>query len=380
MKSNQSKKTMIARTPGQRVPSFPSSEGLNQYSYRKREHIVSPHIDSFNFFLSTGITEAIFDMLPIEFKLDDDLYVNIKYTNLQIAYPTAKDETDGKKFTPREAREREISYTSPMVAFISISINDSEHSMNITSKFGDLPIMVRSERCHLRGLSTKALLEAKEEPHEVGGYFIVNGIERVIRLLQVPRRNYAMAIERNSYKNRGPSYSDKGVAMRCVRKDQSSVTLTLHYLNNGGATLRFVLRKQEFLLPVVMVAKAIVDVTDKELFDRVVQGDISNTFMKTRLELLFRDAKEYNIFTKSHARAYLGSLFRNFLPVTDKASDEAAGAMLIQRYIFVHTDNHDDKLECLIHMLRKLFAFVQGNCKGDNADALMNHELLLPGG
>jgi DNA-directed RNA polymerase I subunit RPA2 len=42
------------------------------------------------------------------------------------------------------------------------------------------------------------------------GYFIQNGIERVIRLLQVPRRNYASAIERSSFKNRGPAYSDKG--------------------------------------------------------------------------------------------------------------------------------------------------------------------------
>jgi len=26
--------------------------------------------------------------------------------------------------------------------------------------------------------------------------------------------------------------------MRCVRDDQSSVTITLHYLNNGGATMK----------------------------------------------------------------------------------------------------------------------------------------------
>lgn len=143
--------------------------------------------------------------------------------------------------------------------------------MVITSRMGDLPIMVKSGRCHLKGLSPQKLVRLKEEANEMGGYFVMNGIERVIRLLQVPRRNYAAALERNSFKNRGPAYSDKGIAMRCVRSDQSAVTITLHYLNNGGATLKFVARKQEFLLPVVVVAKALVDITDKELFDRIVQ-------------------------------------------------------------------------------------------------------------
>ena len=53
--------------------------------------------------------------------------------------------------------------------------------------------------------------------------------------------------------------------------------------------------------------------------------------------------------------------------------------MLIDRYMFVHLKDHADKLETLLHMLRKLYALVQGSCRPDNADALMNQELLLPG-
>jgi DNA-directed RNA polymerase I subunit RPA2 len=372
-------RTMIAKTVGQRVPSFPNVEGVNEGTRRKREHAVSPHVDSFNYFLQSGLYEIIKDILAVDIKVDEGLYVKLLYTDLQVGYPTKKDEAHERKITPREAREREISYTASLIANITISINDDAQVINLTSRFGDLPIMVMSERCHLHGMSTKQLLEMKEEPNEVGGFFIVNGIERVIRLLQVPRRNYATAIERSSYKNRGPSYSEKGVSMRCVRPDQSSITITLHYLNNGSATLRFVLRKQEFLLPVIIIAKALVNVTDKELYDRIIQGDVQNTFLKTRLELLLRDAKSYSIFTKSQARAYLGSLFRQFLPISDKHSDEEAGELLLQRYIFVHTENYTKKLDCLIHMLRKLYAFAQGSCIADNADALMNHEILLPG-
>ena len=195
----------------------------------------------------------------------------------------------------------------------------------------------------------------------------------------MPRRNYAAAIERSSYKNRGPTYSDKGVAMRCVRKDQSSVTLTLHYLTNGGATLKFVLRKQEFLLPVVIVAKSLMDITDKELHDRLLAGDTSNTFLSARLEVLLRDAKQRKLRNRDSCRAFWGARFRQYLPITEDTSDADAGKLLILRYFFVHTDKFQEKLECLLHMMRKLFCFAEGKCSQDNADALSSHELLLPG-
>jgi len=284
---------------------------------------------------------------------------------------------DGR-VTPREARERGISYVGAMDITTVISI-EGQDEVRHRLRLGELPIMVRSSKCHLSNKGPVELISMKEEANEKGGYFICNGIERVIRLLQVPRRNHPMAIERNSYKNRGASYSNKGIQMRCVRSDQSSVTITLHYLNNGGATMKFTLRKQEFLLPVVTVLKAIMFLTDKEIFDRIVQGDTGNTFLTTRLEVLLRDAKRNKLVTQSQNRAFLGKIFRNYLPISDVISDEDAGKLLIEKYFFVHVERMADKCECLLLMLRKLFAFAQGRCCQDNADALMNHELLLPG-
>lgn len=152
----------------------------------------------------------------------------------------------------------------------------------------------------------------------MGGYFVVNGIERIVRLLQLPRRNHATAIERSSYRNRGPAYTDRGVAMRCVRSDQSSITVTLHFLSTGGVTLRFVVRKQEFLLPAVLVARALGGISDKELFDRVLQLDTSNTFASARLELLLRDARQYGAAGQAESRAFLGKHFRGYLPLSDR--------------------------------------------------------------
>lgn len=50
---------------------------------------------------------------------------------------------------------------------------------------GILPIMVKSSKCHLTGMNPQQLVDAHEESNEFGGYFICNGIERLIRMLQV---------------------------------------------------------------------------------------------------------------------------------------------------------------------------------------------------
>ena len=255
----------------QAIPSYVDRSFVNSATKDRLEHLVAPHVDSFNYFLNHGLLEAINDIPENEFNLGEDLVVRMKFTDVQIGYPQKNDDQSGMDLTPREARERGLSYTGVLTTTINVDIPGEVEGMTLTVRMGDLPIMVKSDRCHLKGLSPHRLVRLKEEANEMGGYFVMNGIERVIRLLQVPRRNYASAIERTSFKNRGHAYSDKGIAMRCVRSDQSSVTITLHYLNNGGATLKFVARKQEFLLPVVVVAKALMDITDKELFDRIVQ-------------------------------------------------------------------------------------------------------------
>ena len=108
-------------------------------------------------------------------------------------------------------------------------------------------------------------------------------------------------------------------------------------------------------------------------------ADVGNTFVSARLELLLRDAQALGAHSQAEARAYLGHYFRGFLPLSDRYTDEQAGAALVDTYLFVHTPRAEEKLDCLLLMLRKLLSFAQGRCCADNSDAFMNHELLLPG-
>lgn len=66
-----------------------------------------------------------------------------------------------------------------------------------------------------------------------------------------------------------------------------------------------------------------------------------------------------------HNESNTGARFRTVLGLSSAHSDEACGRALIDRYICVHLAGHADKQECVLHMLRKLYAFVQGKvCVG----------------
>jgi DNA-directed RNA polymerase I subunit RPA2 len=53
--------------------------------------------------------------------------------------------------------------------------------------------MIRSNNCHLGGLNEEELVKKHEDMTEFGGYFIINGNERLIRLLVQTKRNYPIA-------------------------------------------------------------------------------------------------------------------------------------------------------------------------------------------
>ena len=264
------------RRARQRVPSY--ADGVDRYdeaALQRLKHLTAPHVDSFDYFLTQGMHAAVDDMSAMELRVEGvdgraGPVVRMCLESVRLAAPSVTEDGDTRPMTPREARERGLNYAGAMSVAVLVEVDD-QPPVRFDASLGDFPIMVRSEKCVLRGLSPAQLVRRREEALELGGYFIVNGIERIIRLLQLPRRNHPSAIERNSYTNRGAAYSNKGVAMRCVRRDQSSITLTLHYLVTGAVTLRLVIRKQEFLLPAVLVARALCEISDRELHDRVLQ-------------------------------------------------------------------------------------------------------------
>ena len=52
--------------------------------------------------------------------------------------------------------------------------------------------MVKTDFCNLKGMGMKELINMKEECNDFGAYFIVNGIEKLIRMIVIQRRNYPL--------------------------------------------------------------------------------------------------------------------------------------------------------------------------------------------
>jgi DNA-directed RNA polymerase I subunit RPA2 len=199
-----------------------------------------------------------------------------------------------------------------------------------------------------------------------------------------------MAIIRPSFKNRGPAFTEFGMIVRSVRPDQTSQTNVLHYLDDGNVTFRFSWRKNEYLVPVMMIMKALVETNDREIFEGIVGSADSkaagNTFLTDRLELLLRTYKVYGLYTKSKTRAYLGAKFRPVLGVPANTTNYDCGTEFLRKIVLPHLGNvnvteaqDNDKFRMMLFMTRKLYALVGGDCTPDNPDAVQNQEILLGG-
>ncbi|KAB2575542.1 DNA-directed RNA polymerase I subunit RPA2 [Lasiodiplodia hormozganensis] len=363
---------------------------------------IEPHTHSFNaIFAKNGLLENGLKDIGIKTFLDGDsttvgprnrLSVRVRDIYLEKAVlPTSnKIALNDRRILPSECRERHATYRGKMRARLEWRINSGEWQSSVR-ELGQVPIMLRTNKCHLEGLTPSELVCAKEETEELGGYFIVNGNEKLIRMLIVGRRNFPMAIIRPSFKNRGQSYTKFGIQLRSVRPDQTSQTNVLHYLSDGNVTFRFSWRKNEYLIPVTMILKALVDTNDREIFEGLVgaagsKGLADKQFVTDRVELLLRTYKAYGIHSKAKTRAYLGSKFRVVLGVPDDTSDEDAGTEFLRRIVLPHlgsfdvTENDDrSKFKLLLFMIRKLYALVEGECAVDDPDAVSNQEILLGG-
>lgn len=206
----------------------------------------------------------------------------------------------------------------------------------------------KSVRCNLRSMSSAELVKHHEEPEEFGGYFVINGNERLIRYLILPRRNHVISLIRPSFSNRGPSYTQYAVQIRCVRPDQTGVTNTLHYLSNGSAMLSFSWRKQQYVIPIMLVLKALVGASDKEIFEGIMMQDYENTFLTDRVELLLRSFKMFTMHTGDQCLEYLGDKFRVVLGLPEDWTNAAVGTWLIKKVVLVHLDSPREKYRMLL--------------------------------
>lgn len=343
--------------------------------------LVKPHVDSFNFCVEEGLSLAIASLNAeeIDAKPDKGLPpVKFWIEDAKVGYHRKMDDTVSSRTFPSECRQAGTSYEGPLSIDFCWQV-DGGPKQTVTKCVGQIPLMTMSSRCHLEHLSRDELVRRQEEANELGGYFILNGIERLIRMIIMPRRNVVTAIIRPSMTSRGPDYTPYATLMRCVREDQTGQTMTLHYLQTGACNVRFSLRKQEFFIPAYLLLLVFMEPSDRQIYNSIVGAGDKSSFISDRTEAMIAACKHLKLHTRKQVLSYLGKVFRVIMRCEPSWSDEAVGEKLVRDHVFVHCQRDQDKYNCLVLMMQKLYALVEGRIKPENPDALHCHEILLPG-
>jgi DNA-directed RNA polymerase subunit B len=145
----------------------------------KREGIARQHLNSYDEFLERGLQSIIDEVGQIEIESAEYPY-KIQLGKVKLQQPRMM-ELDGSitHIAPMEARLRNVTYASPIMLEASV-VEDGKILESRYIHIGDMPVMVRSNACILHNLSEQKLVEHGEDPNDPGGYFIINGSERVI--------------------------------------------------------------------------------------------------------------------------------------------------------------------------------------------------------
>lgn len=120
----------------------------------------------------------------------------IEYDNIYLNQPSRPNENaldmvrygQRSTVTPNECRLRDTSYAAP----IMVDVSYWRGGRTVRRKgvvIGRLPVMLRSSRCILSNKTEDEMADVKECPLDPGGYFIVNGTEKVILVQEQISKN-----------------------------------------------------------------------------------------------------------------------------------------------------------------------------------------------
>lgn len=229
--------------------------------YFEQNSLVQADIESFDHFVEAElphITAEIGEIIPtiIPPEISD---FKIKLSKIWVEKPQII-EADGSKRSiyPSEARLRALTYSAPIFLEISALI-DGVQRETFTAQVGKLPIMVKSKFCNLHGCKEKELIEKGEDPQDPGGYFILNGNERVLTIVEDLMPNKVFVQENKI----GPS---KFTARVFSEMGSYRIPHNLEQMKDGIMYLSFTRFKR---IPIIPVIKALGLTKDSEIMQFV---------------------------------------------------------------------------------------------------------------
>ena len=360
-------------------------------SYFKQENIIIDHqVSSYNYFVDEIIPQILSQYFPVKIAFDDNncsirkIELNIK--NMNIGKPLMVENNGcSKLMTPNIARVRNSTYLSPITVDFTSNIQIEEDGVIIDLKekiipniiIGKIPIMIKSKYCILSQKGSE-----DECPYDLGGYFIINGNEKVIisqekvanNLIQVfknPKNSskYSHICETRSL-DENKFGIPKVVSIKITNKPD--------IYNNH---LRIMLPHMKTEIPIFILFRALGCETDKEIVYHIIDNNKSSVDSNILKILRLSIEEAFDIKTETEAIKYISKHINNnnYYIQNEEKKINYVKTVILKEYLNHLGDNGVKKIFYTGFMVNKLLKCCLGVIPFDDRDSYVNKRFETPG-
>lgn len=158
-------------------------------AFLKVKGLVKQHLDSYNYFVNVDMKAIIKANSTVVSDMDPRYF--FRYTNIHVEPPWVAAEHGAKRLiTPMECRLTDSNYSGRILVDMEWPEDDHRQVARMRNVcIGQLPVMLRSDLCHLNGKSEAQMARMGECSLDPGGYFVVKGTEKVILVQEQLSKN-----------------------------------------------------------------------------------------------------------------------------------------------------------------------------------------------
>jgi DNA-directed RNA polymerase II subunit RPB2 len=370
------------------VESTESFDIIKSYVEDEPHFVVKHHLDSYNDFVFGRIPNTIKSMNPFRvLKTNENVLTEINVymggesgKQIYLDKPILNYNSKPHVLLPNEARLRNLTYVSNLYVDVDVvyHMNKNDNGSDAIKKtfqrvfIGAIPIMTHSKLCSLRGLDEKSLIDMGECPYDQGGYFIVDGKEKVI-IAQERGATNKVFINKSSM----PEYTYEGY-IRCTSVEDSLFpkTVRLFMLSQNIASgkrlnaITLTVPHISTQIPLFVMFRALGIENDKDIINHIIPNNEQDLSVTNILYNSVIDCP--GIYTQEHALEYLKGF-------TDYKTTEHVRHIIIFNMLPNVGHEYHSKAMYLGHIVNKLISTSLGRFEETDRDNYMYKRVHLSG-
>ena len=359
-------------------------------AYFKQNNIIIKHqIDSYNYFIEDIIPNILAQFFPIQmnYNLENSVIqkIELHIMDYRIGKPISIENNGCEELmTPHIARVKNSTYMSPLIVnFKAITtINENGQSIILPDKdieniiIGKVPIMVKSRYCSVKSYGKG------ECKYDLGGYFIINGNEKVI-ISQEKVANNLIQVFKNSKNTTKYSHVCEVRSLNenvfgIPKVSTVKITNKPDIYNN---CIRILLPHMKSEIPIFVIFRALGCETDREIVNHILNNNGSD-IDTTMLKILKPSIEEaFDVRTEQEAIVYISKHMNHnsyYVQNEEKKISYIKNCILTE-YLNHLGDDFRKKLYFTGLMINKLILCKLGIIPCDDRDSHINKRIETPG-